>query len=86
MGASRTAILRYSQTENLMIATAGSILGVLLALSLNFLMAGKFEMARLNIGSTIVAAVIVLLLGQIAVLWPAMRAASISPVVAIRNI
>jgi ABC-type lipoprotein release transport system permease subunit len=27
----------------------------------------------------------VLLLGQIAVLWPALRAASISPVVAIRN-
>jgi putative ABC transport system permease protein len=86
MGASRTAILRYFQTENLMIATAGAVLGILLALTLNFLMAGKFEMARLDVGSTIVAAVIVLLLGQIAVLWPAMRAASISPVVAIRNI
>ncbi|HTB89598.1 MAG TPA: FtsX-like permease family protein [Steroidobacteraceae bacterium] len=85
MGASRTAILRYFQTENLMIATAGSVLGVLLALTLNFLMAGKFEMARLNVGSTIVAAVIVVLLGQIAVLWPALRAAAISPVVAIRN-
>lgn len=85
MGASRTAILRYFQTENLMIATAGAVLGILLALTLNVLMAGKFEMARLNVGSTIAAAVIVLLLGQIAVLWPAMRAASISPVVAIRN-
>jgi putative ABC transport system permease protein len=85
MGASRTAILRYFQTENLMIATAGSLLGVLLALSLNFVMAGKFEMARLDVGSTLVAALIVLLLGQIAVLWPALRAASISPVVAIRN-
>jgi putative ABC transport system permease protein len=85
MGASRSAILRYFQTENLMIATAGSVLGVLLALTLNALMAGKFEMARLNVGSTLVAAVVVLLLGQIAVLWPALRAASISPVVAIRK-
>jgi putative ABC transport system permease protein len=86
MGASRTAILRYFQTENLMIATAGAVLGILLALTLNFLMAGKFEIARLNVGSTVLAAVIVVLLGQVAVLWPALRAASISPVVAIRNI
>jgi ABC-type lipoprotein release transport system permease subunit len=42
-------------------------------------------MARLNVGSTVAAAAIVVLLGQIAVLWPALRAASISPVVAIRN-
>ena len=86
MGASRTAIVRYFQTENLMIASAGAALGILLALALNFLMAGKFEMARLDVGSTVVAAIAVLLLGQIAVLWPALRAASISPVVAIRNI
>jgi putative ABC transport system permease protein len=85
MGASRSAILRYFQTENLVIATAGAILGIILALTLNFLMAGRFEMARLNIGSTLISACVVLLLGQIAVLWPALRAASISPVVAIRN-
>jgi ABC-type lipoprotein release transport system permease subunit len=42
-------------------------------------------MARLNVASTIIAAGIVLLLGQVAVLWPALRAAAISPVVAIRN-
>jgi len=86
MGATRTAILRYFQTENLMIATAGAVLGVLLALTLNFWMAGKFEMTRISVGSTVVAAITVLLLGQLAVLWPALRAASISPVVAIRNV
>jgi putative ABC transport system permease protein len=85
MGATRTAILRYFQTENLMIAGAGALLGVLLALALNFLLMGKFEMGRLNVGFAFMAAAIVLVLGQIAVLWPAMRAASISPVVAIRN-
>jgi putative ABC transport system permease protein len=86
MGATRTAILRYFQTENLMIATAGAVLGILLALTLNFWMAGKFELTRMSVGSTVIAAVVVLVLGQIAVLWPALRAASISPVVAIRNV
>ena len=56
-----------------------------MALALNFLLMGKFEMERLNVGFAAIAAVIVLLLGQIAVLWPALRAAAISPVVAIRN-
>ncbi|HMI76283.1 MAG TPA: FtsX-like permease family protein [Steroidobacteraceae bacterium] len=86
MGATRTAILRYFQTENLIIASAGAALGVLLALTLNYWMAGRFELARLEIGHTLVAAALVMLLGQIAVLWPALRAASISPVVAIRNV
>jgi putative ABC transport system permease protein len=85
MGATRAAILRYFHTENLMIAGAGSALGVLLALALNFLLMGKFEMGRLNVGFAAMAAAIVLVLGQIAVLWPALRAASISPVVAIRS-
>ena len=60
-------------------------MGVMLALGLNVALMGKFEMGRLNAGFALVAALIVLILGQIAVLWPALRAASISPVVAIRN-
>jgi putative ABC transport system permease protein len=85
MGATRAAILRYFQTENLIIATAGAVLGVALTITLNIWMAGEFEMARLQIGYAIVAAITVMLLGQLAALWPALRAASISPVVAIRD-
>lgn len=84
MGATRTAILRYFQAENLMISSAGAALGIILALALNYLLMGKFAMERLNVGFAIAAAVIVLMLGQIAVLWPALRASSISPVTAIR--
>ena len=68
-----------------LIAAAGAVLGVVLAVTLNIWMAGRFEMARLGVSYTLFAAAIVLLLGQIAVLWPALRAASISPVVAIRD-
>src|SRR4029077_13991623 len=38
LGATRTAIIRYFQTENLLIAAAGSTLGVGLAVSLNLWM------------------------------------------------
>jgi putative ABC transport system permease protein len=85
LGATRTAILRYFQAENFVIAAAGAVLGVVLAVTLNIWMAGRFEMARFGAADTMVAVAAVLLLGQIAVLWPALRAASISPVAAIRD-
>lgn len=85
LGATRTAIIRYFQAENFLIAAAGAVLGVVLAVTLNIWMAGRFEMARLGAADTIAAAAVVLLLGQISVLWPALRAASITPVAAIRD-
>jgi putative ABC transport system permease protein len=85
LGATRVAIMRYFQAENLVIAAAGAVLGVALAVTLNIWMAGRFEMARLGAADTIVATAVVLLLGQVSVLWPALRAASITPVAAIRD-
>jgi putative ABC transport system permease protein len=84
LGATRKAIIRYFQTENFMIAAAGSALGVALALSLNLWMVTSFEMERLNAGYAFIGAIVVLLLGQAAVLWPALRAASIPPALATR--
>jgi putative ABC transport system permease protein len=84
LGATRNAIIQYFQTENLLIAGAGAAVGVALAVSLNLWMVSAFAMQRLNPGYALVGAVVVLLLGQAAVLWPAMKAASIPPALATR--
>jgi putative ABC transport system permease protein len=84
LGATRQAIVRYFQTENFLIAAAGSLVGVGMALSLNLWMVTTFEMERLQSGYAFIGAILVLLLGQLAVLWPALKAASIPPALATR--
>jgi putative ABC transport system permease protein len=85
LGATRANIVRYFQTENLMIAAAGAALGVGLAIAINLWMVSSFEMERLHLVYAVIGAVVVLLLGQAAVLWPALRAASIPPALATRS-
>jgi putative ABC transport system permease protein len=84
LGATRNAIVQYFQTENLLIAGAGAALGIGLAVSLNLWMVNTFAMQRLHTSYALVGAIIVLLLGQAAVLWPALKAASIPPALATR--
>jgi putative ABC transport system permease protein len=84
LGATRNAIVRYFQTENFLIAAAGATLGIALAVSANLWMVSTFEMERLHVGYAVIGAIVVLLLGQAAVLWPALRAASIPPALATR--
>jgi putative ABC transport system permease protein len=84
LGATRNAIIQYFQTENLLIAGAGAAFGVALAVSLNLWMVNAFAMERLHTGYTLIGAVVVLILGQAAVLWPALKAASIPPALATR--
>jgi len=85
LGATRQAIVRYFQTENFMIAAAGASIGVAFAIALNLWMVRSFEMVRMDNSRAILGAVIILLLGQFAVLWPALRAASIPPALATRG-
>jgi putative ABC transport system permease protein len=86
LGATRAGIVRYFQTENFLIAAAAAAAGAALANALNLLMVGSFEMARLPGSYTIGGVVGVLVLGQLATLWPALRAASIPPAIATRNL
>jgi putative ABC transport system permease protein len=85
LGATRQAIVRYFQTENFMIAAAGAAIGIAFAIALNLWMVRSFEMVRMDNSRAVIGAVIILLLGQFAVLWPALRAASIPPALATRG-
>ena len=84
LGARKLDILRYFQLENLIIAGAGAVIGLLLAIGINLLMMRFFEMNRLPVIYVLVGIVMVLLLGQLAVFVPARRASNVSPVVATR--
>ena len=84
LGATRADILRYFLTENLLIVTGGIALGLLLAVLLNLTLMRHYELPRLPLYYLPVGALMLWLLGQLAVLGPARRAASVPPVVAMR--
>jgi len=85
LGATRRAIVSHFQTENLLIAAAGALGGIGIAAALNLWMVRSFEMVRMDNSRAIGGALLMLFLGQVAVLWPALRAASIPPALATRG-
>jgi putative ABC transport system permease protein len=78
-------ILQHFQKENLMIAAIGALVGAILAVAMNLWMVQRFEMVRMADGQVLGGALLLLVLGQIAVFLPARRAASILPAEAIRG-
>jgi putative ABC transport system permease protein len=84
VGARRLDIVQYFQVENLLISGLGAALGVALGFAGNVWLASAFEMARMSAAYIIGAAAVLLFLSQLAVLWPALRAAALPPVVALR--
>ena len=85
LGATRHDILRYFQLENFLIVGAGVLLGTLLAFVLNQWLMRRFELDHLDPHMVITGALAVWLLGQLAVLGPALRAAAVPPIVATRS-
>lgn len=86
LGATRADILRYFQTENFLIVGAGVVLGMTAAYGLNLWLMRHYEVGRLPWFYLPVGAVALWLLGQLAVLAPALRAAAVPPVVATRTV
>ncbi|MBE1159446.1 ABC transporter permease [Dyella acidiphila] len=85
LGATRTDILRYFQGENLLIVSAGIVVGAVLAYALNLALMEYYEQARLPPAYPLACALSLWLLGQLAVLGPALRAAAVPPVIATRS-
>ncbi len=86
LGATKAAILRYFMTENFLISMIGVLVGGALAVGLNLWMVSEFSLAPLNWVLVPAAMILLLIVGQIAVLGPARRAASVPPAVATRNV
>lgn len=86
LGATQHDILSYFLTENLLIGVAGVIVGGVLAIGLNLWLMNQFEMEKLAMGYVVAGVAILLLLGQGAVLAPALRASKVPPVEATRSV
>jgi putative ABC transport system permease protein len=86
IGARKRDILRYFLLENALVTTAGILAGVGLALALNQLLVSQLEVQRLPLLLLPAGAAGLLLLGQVATLGPAWRAARIPPAEATRSV
>jgi putative ABC transport system permease protein len=86
LGARRIDILSYFHTENALIAGTGALLGIAGGLGANLWLTKHLAMSRMSPAYIVVGALIVLVLSQLAVLWPALRAAAVPPSLAARGL
>jgi putative ABC transport system permease protein len=86
LGGTRSAIVQHFQTENLLIAICGTLIGAALGVGLNLWTVQAFESARMPVAYVIIGVIALLALGQCAALWPALRAAGVPPALAARSL
>jgi len=86
LGATKFDILRYFQTENFIITTLGLIGGGILAYAFSLYLMKTYQSPRLPWYYVPVGFLCLWLLGQLAVLGPALRASRVPPAVATRSV
>ncbi|MGN6110533.1 MAG: ABC transporter permease [Kofleriaceae bacterium] len=86
LGATRRDIVRLFQLENFILATIGIAIGMALAFGINLWLMDKYQVARLPAHFLPLGAALLWLLGQLAVLGPALRASAIPPAIATRTV
>ena len=86
VGATRAHIMQYFQTENFLLSTAGVAIGMILAFGINLYLMQHYQLNRMPWYYLPASAIALWLIGQLAVLGPALRAANVPPVVATRGV
>ncbi|MEX0965396.1 MAG: FtsX-like permease family protein [Pseudohongiellaceae bacterium] len=86
LGASQGQTLRYFMLENFLISGVGVTLGALFTIGLSIALSSLFEMPTMSWYYTPMGMVILILIGQAAVLGPSTRAARNEPAIATRSI
>jgi putative ABC transport system permease protein len=86
VGARRSDVVRYFMVENWLVTTAGVVAGCVLALLLGYWLSTTFELPRLKLYYLVVGVAVLWVVGLMAALVPARRAARVSPAVATRTV
>lgn len=86
LGARRHHVIAQFLAENGLVVVCGLLVGMAAAFLANALLLRYYELARLPFDFLPMGALLVLLLGQLAALGPALRASKVPPVVATRSV
>lgn len=86
LGATQFQVMRYFMLENLLISTLGIVVGMAAAIGLNIWLVSKFQLTPLGPGLLLTGALVLYLVGQLAVFYPARKAAAIAPATATRSV
>jgi putative ABC transport system permease protein len=86
LGATRSAIVKHFLLENALLCCAGVALGILASHFLSIWLWSHYGSDRLGAAELLICAFVVVSLGQCAAMFPALRAARISPTEAFRSI
>lgn len=86
LGATRFDIVRYFMVENWLITSFGLAIGLVGALGLNWFLDTQYSVGRVPLWYLPVGMLALWVLGQVAVLLPARRAANIPPALATRSV
>ncbi len=85
LGARRSDILRHFLVESWLIATAGALVGIALAVGLSVWLVSTFELPRLDWRYLPAGIIVLWVVAQAAAFGPARRAAAVEPAIATRS-